>query len=127
MGGGETSAKTLRGNDLMGERELRALSERCPDAYWFVGGGTRIASNASGSASPTAAPVPDVVGMKVEEACRTLRRAGGNAYVFGKREFGDASVKAGHIVAQRPATPGPEDPRNTFLSGAKPFSEHIAR
>jgi hypothetical protein len=33
-----------------------------------------------------AAPVPDVVGIQVEEARRTLRRAGGNAYVFGKRE-----------------------------------------
>ena len=32
-GGGETSAKVLRGNDLVGERELRELSERCPDYY----------------------------------------------------------------------------------------------
>ena len=125
MGGGETSAKVLRGNDLMGERELRELSERCPDYYWFVGGGTRIPSNASGSASPTVAPVPDVVGMKAEEACRTLQRAGGNAYVFGKREVGDASAKPGHIVAQRPATPGPEDPRNTFLFVAKPFPDTL--
>lgn len=65
MGGGETSAKTLRGNDLMGERELRALSERCPDAYWFVGGGTRIVEEDPGSASASATPtpVPNVVGM----------------------------------------------------------------
>jgi hypothetical protein len=103
----------------MGERELRELSERCPAYYWFVGGGTRIPGNASGSASPTAAPVADVVGMKVEEVCTTLRRAGGNAYVFGKREFGEASVKPGHTVAQRPATPGPEDPRNTLLFATK--------
>ena len=52
-----------------------------------------------------------------------LRRAGGNAYVFGKREVGDASARPGHIVAQRPATPGPEDPRNTFLFVAKPFPD----
>ena len=123
MSGGETNAEVLKGNDLMDEQELRELSERCPDYYWFVGGGTRIPSNASGSASPTAAPVPDVVDMKVEEACKTLRRAGGNAYVFGKREVGDGSVKPGHVVEQRPATPGPEDPRNTFLFVAKPFPD----
>ena len=102
------------------------MSERCPDYYWFVGGATRIPANASGgSASPTAAPVPDVVGIKVEKACRTLRRAGGNAYVFGQREAGDASVKPGHIVAQSPAKPGPEGPRNTFLFVAKPFADTV--
>jgi hypothetical protein len=125
MGGGETSAKVLRGNDLMGEQELRELSERCPDYYWLVGGGTRIPSNASGSASPTADPVPDVVGMKVEEARRMLRRAGGHAYVFSKREVRDGSVEPGRTVEQNPATPGPKDPRNTFLFVAKPFPDAL--
>jgi hypothetical protein len=131
MCGGETSAEEIpRGNDPMGERELREVSERCPDYYRFVGAGTRIPGNASGgSASPAAAPIPDVVGMKVEEVCPPLRRAGGNAYVFGKREVGDASVIPGHIVAQRPATrvlrPGTEDPRNTLLFVAKPFADTL--
>ena len=85
MGGGETSAKTLRENDLMGELELRELSKRCPDYYWFVGDGTRIVEDDPGpaSASETPTPVPDVVGMEAEEACRALERAGGNAYIFG--------------------------------------------
>lgn len=42
MGGGEIAAETIRGNDLMGEQELRELSERCPDDYWMVGEGTHI-------------------------------------------------------------------------------------
>lgn len=37
MGGGQIGEKTLRGNDLMGERELAEFSERCPDDYWMVG------------------------------------------------------------------------------------------
>ena len=65
MGGGETGARVLRGHDLMGERELRESSERCPGSYWFVGGGIRTPSKPSGSASPTTTPVPDVVGMGV--------------------------------------------------------------
>jgi hypothetical protein len=105
MGGGESSAKTLRGNDLMGERELRELSERCPDSYWFVGGGTRIVEEdpESASASATPTPVPNVVGMEVEEACRTLQRAGGNAYVFGKRE---APTSQGKSSSRGPRRPG---------------------
>lgn len=128
MGGGETSAKTLRGNDLMGERELRELSERCPDAYWFVGGGTRIVEEEPGSASASATPtpVPNVVGMEAEEACRTLQRAGSNAYVFGKRDAG-GSTEPGQIVEQRPATPGPEVPPNTLLFVAKPFPDMLPK
>ncbi len=124
MGGGETSAKVLRGNELMGERELRELSERCPDSYWFVGEGTRIVKEDPGSASATPTPVPDVVGMKAEEACRTLERAGGNAYIFGKRDAG-GSVEPGQVVEQRPPVPGPENPPNTVLFVAKPFPDTL--
>lgn len=42
MGGGEIASGALRGNDLMDERELRELSERCPDDYWMVGEDTPI-------------------------------------------------------------------------------------
>jgi hypothetical protein len=42
MGGGEIGNETIRANDLMGERELGELSERCPEYYWFVGEGTHI-------------------------------------------------------------------------------------
>ena len=124
MGGGETSAKTLSTNGLMGERELREPSERCPDNYWFVGGGTRIVEEDPGSAFATPTPVPDVVGMEADEACRTLERAGGNAYIFGKRDAG-GSVEPGQVVEQRPLGPGPENPRNTVLFVAKPFPDTL--
>ncbi len=41
-GGGGIGEKTLMGNDLMGERELRELSEHCPDNYFLVGEGMHI-------------------------------------------------------------------------------------
>ena len=59
MCGGETSAEEiLRGNDRMGERELRESSERCPDYYRFVGAGTRIPGNAPPAALRPLRPLP---------------------------------------------------------------------
>ncbi len=71
-------------------------------------------------------PIPNVVGMKVEMACRTLLRKEHLGYVWGKRhsdEFG-----AGHVVAQKPE-PGfrPGVSHGVFLFVSKPFPDVLPR
>jgi PASTA domain-containing protein len=71
-------------------------------------------------------PIPDVVGMKVEMACRTLLRKEHLGYVWSKRhsdEFG-----TGRVVAQKPE-PGfrPGVPHGVFLFVAKPFPAVLPR
>ena len=67
-------------------------------------------------------PIPDVVGMKVEMACRTLLRKEHLGYVWGKRhseEFG-----AGRVVAQKPEPIyRPGVPHGVFLFVSKPFPD----
>lgn len=72
-------------------------------------------------------PVPDVVGMRVEEACRTLLREDFLGYVYGKRDDEGSSTRPGRVVAQKPRAGKVLDPQGAFLFVAKPFPDVLPR
>ncbi len=80
---------------------------------------------AYGQCAPLAepAPVPDVVGMKAEAACRRLLRGDWMAYIWGKREAASGSVELGRIVAQKPKASTVLQPQGIFLLVSKPFPD----
>ena len=67
-------------------------------------------------------PIPNVVGMRVETACRILLQKQFLAYIWGKKhsdEFGP-----GRVVAQKPeAGIKPGVPHGVFLYVSKPFPD----
>jgi hypothetical protein len=71
-------------------------------------------------------PIPNMVGMRVETACRTLLRKEHLGYVWGKRsseEFG-----ARRVVAQKPeAGFKPGVPHGVFLFVSRPFPDVLPR
>ncbi len=68
-------------------------------------------------------PVPDVVGMGVEEACRTLLRKEFLAYVYGKRAV--EGVRPGRVVVQKPTADKVLQPQGVFLFVSKPFPDTL--
>ncbi len=91
--------------------------------------GDKGSSEANGqcasSAEPT--PVPNVVGMKAEAACRRLLRGDWMAYIWGKREAASGSVEPGRIVAQKPKAGRVLQPQGTFLFVSKPFPDVLPK
>ncbi len=88
-------------------------------------GSSKALGQCASSAEP--APVPDVVGMKAEAACRKLLRGGWMAYIWGKRDVSGSSVKPGRIVAQKPRACTVLQPQGTFLFVAKPFPDVLPK
>ena len=87
------------------------------------GGSSEPQAQCAPPSNPT--PVPDVVGMRVEEACRTLFRKEFLAYVHGRRDVEGA--RPGRVVAQKPAAGKTIQPQGTFLFVAKPFPGVLPR
>jgi hypothetical protein len=68
--------------------------------------------------------IPNVVGMKVEAACRTLLRKDYLAYVWGKRH--SEEFEPGRVVAQKPkAGSKPGVPHGVFLFVSKPVPDML--
>ena len=83
------------------------------------GGSSEPQAQCAPPSNPT--PVPDVVGMGVEEACRTLLREEFLAYVYGKRDV--EGVRPGRVAAQKPAAGKVLQPQGVFLFVSKPFPD----
>lgn len=83
------------------------------------GGSSEAQAQCAPPLNPT--PVPDVVGMGAEEACRALLREDFHAYVYGKRDAEGA--RPGLVVAQRPRAGEVIQPRGVFLFVARPFPD----
>jgi len=75
------------------------------------GGSSEAQAQCAPPLNPT--PVPDVVGMGAEEACRALLREDFLAYVYGKRDAEGARPEL--VVAQRPRAGEVIQPRGVFL------------
>lgn len=87
---------------------------------------SKESSSSDVGAPPSDRPVPDVVGMKAETACRALLRSGYAGGIFG--EAGAADVGPGRVVEQDPK-PGYEggEGQLVHLVVSAPFRDVLAR
>ena len=85
---------------------------------------SECASGAQCAASPNSHAVPNVIGMRVEAACRVMLRKEFMAYVYDKKQ--SSEFGPGRIVLQKPkAGSVPGGPTGVFLVVSKPFPDRL--
>ena len=82
--------------------------------------------NAQCAPPPNSYEIPEVVGMRVEAACRAMLRKEFVPYVYGKRQ--SSEFGPGRVVLQNPEAGSiPGGPTGVFLFVSKPFPDLLPR